>query len=94
MNSQYRQPQVFQDHSEPASSLALTPVRRRIAELRRERVLIEKAITLLTEVAWRRDFRRQAVKKLTLIDPRLLRARRLAPPLEQRNARGNGNIER
>lgn len=66
MNSQYRQPRLFDSHPQPARLLALTPVHRRIEELRRERALVEKAITLLTELSRRRDLRRrQAVKKLT-----------------------------
>jgi hypothetical protein len=44
MNSQYRQPRVFQGHAEPASLLALTPIHRRIEELRQERALVDKAM--------------------------------------------------
>jgi hypothetical protein len=62
MNSQYRQPRVL-GHPQPASLLALTPVHRRIEELRQERALVERAIAALTEVCRRRAYRRrQAVE--------------------------------
>jgi len=59
MNSQYRQPRVFDGHPQAARVVTLIPVDERIEELRRDRALIERAIAALTEVSRRRDIRRR-----------------------------------